>query len=298
MNAHHNHIMISINQAARAPELAAAPSEPVLARTLEALHALLDAMGSRVIACSGGIDSMLLAILAHRRDPGATIVAHALSPAVPMEATARVRDWAAREGWHLQLVDSAEFQSEQYLSNPVNRCYYCKSKLYGALEQLSAGLATGATLLSGANLDDLGEYRPGLLAAAENAVRHPYVETQTGKDMIRAIARHLALPFAELAASPCLASRLYTGTRVSAARLRAVEAGELLIRARTGISVVRCRLREREMLVEVGAAQRPLIDAALLAAVLAAARAEEPGLASVQLDPEPYRAGRSFVVAS
>lgn len=260
------------------------------------LQTVLATIAPRVIACSGGIDSLLLATVAHRQRPDATLVAHAVSPAVPGEATARVESWAAREGWNLEIVTSGEFRSEAYLSNPVNRCYHCKSNLYDSLDQLAATTGAGATLLSGANLDDLGEYRPGLIAAAENGVRHPFVEAQIDKAMIRAIARHLRLPFAELPASPCLASRLYTGTRVTQQRLRAVEAGELLIRERTGIGVVRCRLRENDMVVEVGSDHRHHIVRELLDEVLAAARAGDPAIASVELDPEPYRAGRAFLV--
>ena len=262
-----------------------------------ALQDVLRTMTARVIACSGGIDSLLLATIAHRLDPVGTVVAHAISPAVPSEATRRVHEQAASEGWNLRLVTSGEFRSEDYLSNPVNRCYHCKSNLYASLDQL-AGIATaGATMLSGANLDDLGEYRPGLIAAAENAVRHPYVEAGIDKATIRAIARELDLPFAELPASPCLASRLYTGTRVTPQRLRAVEAGELLVRERTGITVVRCRLREDEMLVEVGDADRARITEALLHELAAVVRSHEPRIGSVTLDAQAYRAGRSFVGA-
>src|SRR5207249_1462817 len=116
--------------------------------------------------------------------------------------------------WQLQLVHSREFDDEQYLANPRNRCFHCKRHLYGELAALSARLPEfeGWTLLSGANLDDLGEYRPGLEAAAERAVRHPFIETGIGKAQIRAIARVAGLSFSELPASPCLASRLYTGT--------------------------------------------------------------------------------------
>ncbi|MBV7477603.1 ATPase [Pseudomonas sp. PDM31] len=264
---------------------------------LQPLRELLATISPRVIACSGGIDSLLLATIAHRQNPATTVVAHALSPAVPTEATARVKEWALREGWNLQLVSSGEFQSEDYLSNPVNRCYHCKSHLYSSLEQLAANNTGGATLLSGANLDDLGEYRPGLIAAAENAVRHPYIEASIGKQMIRAIARHLHLPFAELPASPCLASRLYTGTRVTAERLKAIELGETLIRQSTGIEVVRCRIRENQMFIETGAADRERISSELLATICAAVRLVEPAIATVELDAEPYRSGRAFLVS-
>ena len=265
-------------------------------RRLQALRGLLGGIGPRVVACSGGIDSLLLATVAHRQDPAATVVAHAVSPAVPADATARVEDRAAREGWSLTLVRSGEFQNEAYLGNPANRCYHCKTSLYDALGQLETAVTAGATLLSGANLDDLGEYRPGLIAAAERGVRHPFVEAGIGKSAIRAIARHLGLPFAALPASPCLASRLYTGTRVTAGRLAAIEAGEALIRRRTGIGVVRCRVREQDMIVEIDDADRDRLSEELLDAVFAAARRHEPGIAGVRLDPKPYRPGRAFLV--
>ena len=251
----------------------------------------------RVIACSGGIDSTLLATLAHRLAPEATIVAHAVSPAVPAEATARVRDWAAREGWRLEIVRSGEFSDERYLSNPVNRCYFCKSNLYSALKDIAAALPTDATLVSGANMDDLGEYRPGLEAAAENGVRHPWIEAELTKADIRTIARELGLPFAQLPASPCLASRLYTGTRVTAPRLRAVEDGERLIRERTGIGIVRCRIRENALIVEVGDADRARITSGLLDEVFHIAHAAEPQIKGAELDAKAYRPGRAFVGA-
>ena len=261
---------------------------------LERLQAVLSTLPQRVIACSGGIDSLLLATLAHRALPHATRVLHAVSPAVPQEATARVRSWAAQEGWSLEIVESGEFDDEDYLSNPSNRCYHCKRHLYDRLHILGQ---VGDTVLSGANMDDLGEYRPGLTAASEKGVRHPWVEANIGKATLRDIARHLKLPFAELPASPCLASRLYTGTRVTAARVRAVEAGEVLIRRRTGLGVVRCRLREDHVLIEVGADDRHAITPLLLAEVADAMRLLEPAIASVELDAHAYRPGRSFIIA-
>jgi pyridinium-3,5-biscarboxylic acid mononucleotide sulfurtransferase len=151
-------------------------------------------------------------------------------------------------------------------------------------------------MLSGANTDDLGEYRPGLAAAEENNVRHPYIEARLGKNEIRAAARHLGLDFAELPASPCLASRLYTGTAVTPARLRSIEVGEDLLRMLTGISVVRCRLREDTVLVEVTADEHVLVTDQVLDQVAAAMRRVEPSLLTVCLDEQPYRPGRAIAV--
>ena len=265
-----------------------------MADLLARIHATLDDIDRAIIACSGGIDSTLLALVAHAHAPGRVVVAHAISPAVPPEATARVRALAHQHGWQLSIVQSGEFADENYLSNPVNRCYFCKSNLYDSLIQIAAAHESG-TVLSGANLDDLGEYRPGLDAAAERGVRHPWVEAQFAKADIRTLARKLDAPFAELPSSPCLASRLYTGTRVTAERLKAVHACENIVKEDTGLIVVRCRVRDDRIIVEVADDDRPQITPALLDRLGAAAAAIEPGITRAILDAEAYRPGRAFV---
>ena len=267
------------------------------AEALLRLEAQLEQTPARIVACSGGIDSLLLATVAHRAAPSATIVAHTVTPAVPGDGTARVRAFAADEGWNLQIVRSREFDDEQYLANPTDRCYFCKTNLYDAIGELRRldAFDRAATIVSGANIDDLGEYRPGLDAARERAVRHPYVEAGLDKSQVRAVARHLGLRVAELAASPCLASRLYTGTRVTASRLRAVEAGEALLRNRLGLDIIRCRVREHEVLIEVPAEDRHLITSEQQRAVLDTMTAIEPSLMSAVLDHDTYRPGRAIV---
>ena len=262
--------------------------------TLHLLHRVLEEIPTRIVACSGGIDSLLLATVAHRGAPRGTVVAHAVTPAVPAAATARVIERAEAENWKLELVRSKEFDDERYLANPRNRCYFCKSHLYAAIRELKT--PEGSTMLSGANIDDLGEYRPGLVAAEENAVRHPYVEAGLGKADIRGIARRLGLDFAELPASPCLASRLYTGTAVTATRLRSIEVGEDLLRMLTGIDVVRCRLREDVVLIEVTADDHALVTDGVMKRVAAAMRRIEPSLRGAFLDDRPYRPGRALAV--
>ncbi len=152
----------------------------------------------------------------------------------------------------------------------------------------------GVTVVSGANTDDLGEYRPGLVAAAEHGVRHPFVESGMGKADIRALARSLGMDDADLPASPCLASRLYTGTRVTAARLHAVEVGEALLRDH-GFRVARCRVRDDAVLVEVPDEDRDRVSRTLLDDVCRAMRAAEPSIGAVTLDPQPYRPGRAVL---
>jgi len=261
------------------------------------LDAALAAVPTRIIACSGGIDSLVLSVVAHRGAPSSTVIAHTVTPAVPGDGTARVIDYAEREGWDLRIVRSGEFDDEAYLANPVDRCYHCKSNLYDAVGALASSSLVDAVVMSGANLDDLGEYRPGLTAAAERSVRHPFVDAEVTKAEIRAIARQLDLGDADLPASPCLASRLYTGTRVTPSRLRAIEAGEALVRDRTGIAVVRCRVSADAVLVEVAESDRELVTASILAGLSDVMSTVEPSIASVRLDDRAYAPGRAFVGA-
>jgi pyridinium-3,5-biscarboxylic acid mononucleotide sulfurtransferase len=256
----------------------------------------LSCVPQRMIACSGGVDSMLLATVAHRASPTGTTVIHDVTPAVPAAATARVLEHADERGWTLRLVASSEFTDEQYLSNPRDRCYFCKSHLYGAMSRVVPAVRVddGATLLSGANTDDLKEYRPGLRAADEHGVRHPYVELDIAKSDIRRLARGLGLEFADLPASPCLASRLYTGTRVTENRLRAVEIGEDLLRRHTGLDVVRCRVDESTVRVEVSPEEAARVTRRVLEAVLRGMQLMEPQLDRIEADPRGYRPGRAF----
>lgn len=251
-----------------------------------------------LVACSGGIDSLLLAAVAHRvLGPGVRVL-HAVSPAVPPSDTDRVQANAIRERWKLEIITSGEFDDARYLANPLNRCFYCKSHLYGLLESIALSSAAGTCVISGANQDDLGEYRPGLLAAAQHGIRHPYIELGIGKQAIRTIARQLGLDYADLPASPCLASRLYTGTGVTPARLRFVDIAERMVRQLAGCLVVRCRIDDTMVRIEVPDADRGLIDERVLRAVRNLAFANLPEVTTVMLDAHAYAPGRAFVGAT
>lgn len=273
-----------------------------LAKKVNKLFSILSDMGPRVIALSGGLDSLLLSVFSSRFFPKETFMVHAVSPAVPLEAARRVRAYARKGRWKLKAIDSGEMSDKKYLRNPKNRCYYCKKHLYSILSdkafiKKAFGIQGRYSILSGANTDDLGEYRPGLSAASESAVRHPFIEAGIGKKDVRQIARAMHLPFSELAASPCLASRIYTGTPVTGGLLRLVDDLEMYLRNKTKISVLRCRIRGRSLLVEVGVKDRKKISARHLEGLNSRMTkyTEASFIKEVLLDPKPYRSGRAFV---
>lgn len=267
---------------------------------LKDLEAVLSEIGSVTVALSGGLDSMTLAFAAHRHLGANASMVHATSPAVPPEATARARAFAEREGWNLTTIDANEFSDPDYLANPVNRCFFCKSNLYGTMMK-----ATKRVMISGANTDDLGDFRPGMDAAAEHGVRHPFVEAGIGKDDIRAIAAHYGLAdIAVLPASPCLSSRVETGITVTAEALGLVHAVETKIAQwvadqGTVPKSVRCRIRKAGAALELDPESFALFTSDLGQML----RADVDQLAldagyPTPLSVEPYRMGSAFLKES
>jgi pyridinium-3,5-biscarboxylic acid mononucleotide sulfurtransferase len=258
---------------------------------LGVLEPLLATAQASAIAVSGGVDSMTLTHVAMAVMPEKPVVFHAVSPAVPARATARVREHAARHGWDLQVVDAGELRDPRYVGNPVNRCYFCKTNLYGFIRREWPG-----PLFSGANLDDLSDYRPGLNAAAEYGVRHPFVEAGVDKAAVRAIARHLRLEdLSELPAQPCLSSRIETGRPIDAKHLQLVDRVESQIREWLGPVDLRCRVRRLGLCLEVDSQVLPALDPFVVQAIQRLCEREADGAGLHFVGIEGYVRGSAFV---
>lgn len=256
------------------------------------LERALSDIGPVTVAVSGGVDSMTLASFAHRRlGTDQTRMVHAVSPAVPAAATARVKELAEAEGWHLSVVDAGEYGDERYRQNPINRCYFCKSNLYETL-----GGFTHGTTVSGTNTDDLGDFRPGLKAASENTVRHPYVEAGFAKAHVRALARYLGLPaIAELPASPCLASRVETGLRIEKSDLHLIDRVETWLASELDAQSIRCRKRAEGFVIEIDREAYSILAPETRTGLAERLSQQFSDIDGQLIRIEPYKMGSAFV---
>jgi uncharacterized protein len=242
---------------------------------------------SAVVAFSGGVDSSLVAAVAARVLGRRALAVTAVSPAVAAGELDGARAVADAIGIRHETIATDELAREGYRRNGRDRCYFCKTELYDALADL-AGRRGFAVLLSGANADDAGDWRPGLRAAAEHGVRHPLLEAGAGKAEVRQLARHLALPSAEKPATPCLASRIPYGTAVDPETLARIDRAESAVRA-LGFPVLRVRHHGIMGRLEVAAED---LDRAQHRADEIAAAIRAAGYAHAVIDPEPFRSGR------
>ena len=222
------------------------PLDPAVQQKRDRLLTLLRDCGRVAVAFSAGVDSTVVAQVARLACGDDAIAVTAVSPSLAAGELDLARQLAARIGIRHVVIETQEFVLPGYQRNAGDRCYYCKTELYSNLEGLAAQLGVD-TIVNGANLDDLGDYRPGMQAAREHAVRSPLIEVGLTKADVRALARGWGLPVWDKPASPCLSSRIAYGVEVTPERVRRVDEAELFLRIEFGLRALRVRLEANDL---------------------------------------------------
>jgi uncharacterized protein len=257
-------------------------------------HHLTD-LGRVVLGYSGGVDSAVLAVVATQTLGTERFVAvMGRSASYPEEQADTAVQLARQFAIPVMEVDTREMEDPRYLGNPTDRCYYCKAELWTRLHQVAAGLGFDA-VIDGTNADDLGEHRPGLRAAREQAVRSPLAELGWSKDDVRVAARELGLPTWNAPAAPCLSSRVVYGLAITPTRLRQVERGETFLRSLGVEGDLRVRHHGEKARLEVSPGQMDRVRAHWDAIE---ATFSGLGFSAVELDPEGYRRGGLLAIAA
>ncbi|MHC4995931.1 MAG: ATP-dependent sacrificial sulfur transferase LarE [Planctomycetota bacterium] len=250
--------------------------------------------GSMLTAYSGGVDSTLVAVMARRvlgRDHAPAVIGDSAS--VPRSELSEARALADRLDFELIEAAPGEQQDAAYLANNPDRCFHCKTHLYGALREVAEERGI-TTIANGANVDDRGDYRPGMQAASNADVISPLIDAGLDKPQIRALASHLGLPNADKPAAACLASRIPYGTTVTPQRLTMVERAEAVL-AGLGFSGFRVRHHETVARLEIPLDQIDRLGTREIRENLVSS-VKAIGFTYVALDLEGFRSGSGNVI--
>jgi uncharacterized protein len=196
-----------------------------LSTKLDRLRSTLRSLGSVLVAYSGGVDSALVMTVAHQELGQRALACIGVSPSYPTREMRAAIQLAEDLGVTYRLIDTAETRDPGYAANLADRCYFCKTELHDQLQAIAQ--AEGwAAVADGANASDLGDYRPGMVAAREHGVRSPLLEAGITKAEVRALAQALGLPVWDKPAMACLSSRVPHGTPITPELLRQIESAE------------------------------------------------------------------------
>ena len=256
---------------------------------LEQLQELFSVMDRALIAYSGGIDSTLVAKIAYDVLGDRALAVTAVSPSLLPEELIDAQHQAAEIGITQELVETQEMDNPDYTSNPVNRCYFCKSELHDTLKPLA--ISRGYEyVVDGVNADDLHDYRPGIVAAKERGARSPLAEVGVSKLEVREISRLIGLKWWDKPAQPCLSSRFPYGEEITVSKLQRVGRAEVYLR-QLGYQNLRVRSQEDTAKIELPPEQiKQFVQEVDLPELIA--KFQELGFVYVTLDLEGYRSGK------
>jgi pyridinium-3,5-biscarboxylic acid mononucleotide sulfurtransferase len=226
-------------------DLANTPLSPELAAKCDRLLALLASYGSCAVAMSAGVDSTVVAQAAQQALGERAVAVTGNSASLAEGELAAAQDLARRIGIRHHVLATDEFSQSNYRRNQPDRCYHCKTELYTQLAGLAGTLGV-SVIVNGANLDDQGDYRPGMTAATEHTVRSPLIECGFTKADVRALAAHWELPIWDKPASPCLSSRVAYGEEVTPERVAMIDRAEQYLRS-LGLREVRVRYHRGDL---------------------------------------------------
>ncbi len=265
--------------------------EPVLLQKYEKLRQLLAEYESVLVAYSGGCDSSFLAkVLREIKGMSGMLAVTTRNEALPQFEVGAVQKFIKVHGIPHAWVETGEMQDERYTSNPVNRCFFCKSHLYDVLVPMAR--ERGLTVVvNGMQQDDLGDWRPGMEAARQYGVRSPLLEAGLNKKDVRELSRSLGLETWNKPAAPCLSSRIPYGEAVSPAKLRQIDAGEQLLRE-AGFKVVRLRHYGSRAVIEIDGREAVRLEPNETLKEKLRSDIRNLGFDEVIIDPAGYRSGR------
>jgi pyridinium-3,5-biscarboxylic acid mononucleotide sulfurtransferase len=261
----------------------------MLTEKLEQLRTLFREMEQALIAYSGGIDSTLVAKIAYDVLGDRALAVTAVSPSLLPEELEDAILQAATIGISHQIVQTHEMENPNYTSNPVNRCYFCKSELHDTLKPLALKLGY-PYVVDGVNADDLHDYRPGIRAAKERGARSPLAEVNISKVEVRQLSQQLTLPWWDKPAQPCLSSRFPYGEEITVAKLQRVGRAEIYLR-KLGLKNLRVRSDGDTARIELSPEQiKEFVLTTDLPTIVSAF--QNLGFLYVTLDLEGYRSGK------